>query len=187
MDAALGASLASLAVVLDDTPVNEARYRFQVLVNADGTGTFGVADAVSVLSANAAAAANGRVPILQLALVPGAAGAKRIAFVASCAGGASFRCSGQTADLPAGVNRVEVDLTVGASATLKYWLNAAPGTSEPAETGTVAITGGNADWVGVDKGVVGLGSPSPAFKNAHAGQAVSFDTFDSRRSTYIGS
>lgn len=187
MDASLGGSLASLATVLDDTPANEARYRFQLLVNADATGPFGVADAVSIFSANAAAAANGRVQILQMALVPGASGAKRIAFVASCAGGTNFRCQGQTADLPAGVNRIEVDLQIGASGSLRYWVNAPAGTTEPAETGSVALTGGNAAWTGVDKGVMGLGSPSPSFKNTHAGQVVSFDTFDSRRQTYIGS
>lgn len=187
LNAQLGNSFASLATVLDDTPANEPRYRFQFLVNADATGNFGLTDAVSAFSANAAAAAHGRVPILQLALVPGAGGAKRISFVASCAGGASFRCSGQTADLPAGVNRIEVDLTIGASGSLKYWLNAPAGTTEPAATGTVAITGGNADWTGVDKGVLGLGAPSPSFKNTHNGQLIGFDTFDSRRSTYIGS
>lgn len=187
LNAALGGSFASLATVLDDTPANEPRYRFQFLVNADATGNFGATDAVSIFSANAAAAAHGRTPILQLALVPGAGGAKRISFVASCATGTNFRCAGQTADLPAGVNRIEVDLTVGASGTMKYWLNAAAGTTEPAETGSIAITGGNADWTGVDKGVLGLGSPSPSFKNNHAGQAIGFDTFDSRRTTYIGS
>ena len=186
MEAALGGSFASLATVLDDTPANEPRYRFQFLVNADAAGSFGATDAVSVFSANAAAAANGRTPILQIALVPGAGGAKRLAFVASCAGGANFRCAGQSADLPAGVNRVEVDLQVNATGTVSYWLNQT-GTTEPAPTGTIAVTGGNADWTGVDKGVMGLGSPSPSFKDNHAGQAVSFDTFDSRRTTYIGS
>jgi hypothetical protein len=188
MDASLGASFASLATVIDSTPANEPRYRFQFLVNADGTATFGNTDAVQIFSANGAAPANGRTPILQLALTPGASGSKRITFVASCAGGANFRCATQTADLPAGVNRVEVDLQIGAAVTtLKYWLNQT-GTTEPAETGLITVTGGNDAWNGgVDTAVMGLGAPSPSFITTHAGQAVGFDTFDSRRNTYIGS
>jgi len=188
MNASLGASFASLATVIDTTPANEPRYRFQFLINADGANTFGTTDAVQIFSANAAAPANGRTPIVQMALTPGAGGAKRITFVASCAGGANFRCATQTADLPAGVNRVEVDLQIGAATTsLNYWLNQT-GTSEPPATGTIAVTGGNGDWSGgVDTAVMGLGAPSPSFIATHAGQAVQFDTFDSRRNTYIGS
>ena len=187
MDASLGGSFSSLATVIDNTPSAEQRYRFQFLVNPDATGTFGNTDAVQIFSANAAAAANGRTPILQLALTPGSSGAKRISLIASCDGGSNFRCSAQTADLPAGVSRFEVDLQIGAAGSVSYWLNAAQGTTEPAPTGTVTVTGGNNSWNGgVDSGVMGLGAPTPNFKNNHAGQIVSFDTFDSRRSTYIG-
>jgi hypothetical protein len=187
MDASLGASFASLATVIDTTPANEPRYRFQFLINADGTGSFGATDAVNIFSANAAAPANGRAAILQMGIVPGAGGTKRLVFVASCAGGANFRCATQTADLTAGVHRVEVDLQIGAGTTLNYWLDQT-GTTEPPATGTIAVTGGNADWAGgVDTATMGLGGPSPSFKNTHAGQPVSFDTFDSRRNTYIGS
>ncbi len=37
-----------------------------------------------------------------------------------------------------------------------------------------------------DKAILGLSSPTVAFKNAHATQAAGFDAFDSRRQTYIG-
>lgn len=188
MDASLGASFSSLATVVDNTPSAEPRYRFQFLVNPDATGTFGATDAVQIFSANAAAAAQGRTQILQMALTPGSGGAKRITFVASCDGGTNFRCSAQTTDLPAGVSRIEVDLQIGATGTVRYWLNAAAGTTEPPETGDVTVTGGNNSWIGgVDSGAMGLGAPTPNFKNNHAGQVVSFDTFDSRRQTYIGS
>lgn len=187
MDASLGGSFASLAAVVDNTPTAEPRYRFQFLINPDAAGTFGNTDAVQIFSANAAAAANGRTPILQLALTPGASGAKRITMIASCDGGSGFRCVAQTADLPAGVSRMEVDLQIGAAGSVNYWLNAAQGTTEPPATGSVTVTGGNNSWNGgVDSGVMGLGAPTPSFKNTHAGQIISFDTFDSRRSTYIG-
>jgi hypothetical protein len=188
MDASLGPSFASLAAVVDNTPNAEPRYRFQFLVNPDALGTFSATDAVQIFSANAAAPANGRSQILQAALTPGTSGAKRITFVASCDGGTGFRCVAQTADLPAGVSRVEVDLQIGPTGSVRYWLNAGPGTSEPPETGSVTVTGGNDSWNGgVDSGVMGLGAPTPNFLNTHAGQIVSFDTFDSRRQTYIGS
>jgi hypothetical protein len=62
------------------------------------------------------------------------------------------------------VNRVEVDLQIGAATTtLNYWLNQT-GTSEPPATGTIAVAGGNGDWSGgVDTAVDGLGAPSPSF------------------------
>lgn len=190
MEASLGASFASLASVIDTTPANEPRYRFQFLINADALGTFGPTDGVSIFSANAAAPANGRTPILQVGLVPGAGGAQRLVFIASCAGGANFRCATQTADLAAGTHRVEVDVQIGAAVTtMKYWLDQT-GTTEPAETGLIAVTGGNDAWNGgVDTATMGLGGPTPSYIGAsgHVGQAVSFDTFDSRRTTYIGS
>ena len=187
LDSALAGDNTSFATVEDDTPTAEPRYRFQFLINPDAAGTFGNTDAVQIFSANAAAAANGRTPILQLALTPGASGAKRITMIASCDGGSGFRCVAQTADLPAGVSRMEVDLQIGAAGSVNYWLNAAQGTTEPPATGSVTVTGGNNSWNGgVDSGVMGLGAPTPSFKNTHAGQIISFDTFDSRRSTYIG-
>ena len=87
MDASLAASFGSIATVNDTTPANEPRYRFQFLIDADALGPFGAADAALIFSANGAAPANGRTPILVLALTPGAvAPAKRITFIASCAG-----------------------------------------------------------------------------------------------------
>ena len=181
-------SIGTLSTMIGRTcPTGFGHRRFAMLSSLR-VKRFGATDAVQIFSANAAAPANGRTPIVQMALTPGASGAKRITFVASCAGGANFRCATQTADLPAGVNRVEVDLQIGAATTtLNYWLNQT-GTSEPPATGTIAVTGGNGDWSGgVDTAVMGLGAPSPSFIATHAGQAVQFDTFDSRRNTYIGS
>jgi hypothetical protein len=189
-DASLGANLGSIGSVSDTTPANEVRYRFQFMIDPSTSLTnFGGTDFVTVFRANAAAAANGTVNILTVSLVPGPNGVKRVRFNAACATGTNFRCAASdTTDLPAGASRIEGDLLVQASgATIRYWINAPAGTTEPAPTGTVSIDGGNADWVGVDTAIMGLSGPSGSFKNTHAGQAVGFDTFDSRRSTYIGS
>ncbi len=191
LDAAIAGSFASVATVLDDSPANEPHYRFQYLLNPDAFGTFGAADGAIVFSANATTAfpaTGGRTPLVQIALAPGAAGAKRLVITASCNNSATnYKCSTQTTDLPAGVNRIEVELVVGAGATgtLNYWLNAAQGTNAPTATGSIASLD-NTGWVGVDKAVLGLAGPTPSFKNNHAGQALGLDTFDSRRSTYIG-
>ncbi len=190
--AQIPASFAAVAAVRDTTPANETRYRFQFLVDPTGLSSFGLTDGVQIFTANAATAfpvSGGRVPMLALALSPGAAaGSKRITIIASCSGGSNYRCATSIpVDLTAGVNRIEVDLTVGAGAagTARYWLNAASGTTEPAVTGTLSNLD-NAGWVGVDTAILGLSGPTPTFRTAHAAQSVGFDSFDSRRQTYIG-
>jgi hypothetical protein len=190
LSSSLGASASAIAAVQDDSPNNEPRYRFQFLVDATATGNFGNTDLVQVFTANAATAypaTGGRRQVLVVNLTPGSNNSKRLTFVASCEGGTNHRCFTSTADLPAGMNRVEVDLQLGASGSVRYWLNAPAGTTEPTPTGTVTVTGGNAGWTGIDTALLGLTAPSPTFKSGHAGQAVTFDTFDSRRTTYIGS
>lgn len=190
LNVSITSSTASIGGVVDNTPANETRYRFQFLVNGDGLGTWGAADAVQLFSANAAvpnAAGGGRRQVVTVGLSPGAAGAKRLSIVASNGNAAPWRTLLQTADLPAGVNRIEIDLTVGAGAAgqLKYWLNAPAGTTEGAATGTIPNLN-NAGWVGVDTAALGLSAATPSYRGSHAGQFVSFDTFDSRRQTYIG-
>lgn len=185
LDSSLGNSFASIATVQDDSPSAEPRYRFQFLINADATGAFSFTDGVQAFTASAATAVNGRRELVTVQVTPGNGGAKQLTFVVSCDNAATqYRCLLTTADLPAGMNRVEGDLTVGATGGLKYWLNAPAGTTEPTPTGSLTVN--NTAWGGVDTAVLGLSAPSPAYKTAHANQIVSFDRFDSRRTTYIG-
>ncbi|MGH8173595.1 MAG: hypothetical protein ACREPX_10625 [Rhodanobacteraceae bacterium] len=186
----LGASVTAAATVTDETPANEPSYRFQFLIDPDALGPLaGATESVSVFRANAAAAANGRINMLTVFLQAGPAGAKRLRFVASCNTPPAFVCAQSfTTDLPAGVTRVEGRLTTPAStpaAQLDYWVNAAQGTSEPAASGTIAALD-NGAWVGVKTAIMGMSGPTTPFAAAHGGQAVGFDTFDSRRATYIG-
>jgi hypothetical protein len=185
-DASIAASLASVATVTDTTPANETRYRFQFLIDPSNLGTFNSTDFAAIFRANSAATANGTQNLLNVTLVAGPGGSKRVRFNAACAAGQNFRCAqSDTNDLPATPSRVEADLTIGATATLRWWINAPQGTSEPPVSGTLNI-GDNTAWVGVDTAIMGLSGPSVPFKDTHAGQAVGFDTFDSRRQTYIG-
>jgi len=191
LDATLGTSFVSTATVEDTSPTAEPHYRFQFLVNADATGNFSFTDSVQVFTSTATAsfpATGGRRELVTATLTAGTGGTKQLTFVVSCNNAATqYRCPLTTANLPAGMNRVEGNLVVGATGTGKfdYYLNEPAGTAEPATaTGTIAVD--NVGWVGVDTTDLGLVSPSPTFKSAHASQIVSFDTFDSRRQTYIG-
>lgn len=178
--AAIGQSLGAIASVTDDTPNAEPSYRFQFMIDPSNFGTFGGTDFVTIFRANTTTAVGGNQNALTISLVPGPSGAKRVRFNAACDTG---RCAvSDGTDLPAGASRIEVQLT---QSTMNYWLNAPQGTTEPAATGTIAL-GDTSAYGGVDKGILGLSGPSSAFKNAHHDQAVGFDTFDSRRTTYIG-
>jgi len=184
--ASIGQSLGAIASVTDDTPNAEPRYRFQFLIDPDAFGSFGGTDFVTIFRANSTTAANGTQNVLTVSLVPGPAGVKRVRFNAACPADAnpSFHCAvSDTTDLPAGMSRIEVDLQ---QTTLNYWINAASGTTESPATGNIPLGSGTTAWGGVDKGIMGLSGSSSAFKNAHHDQAVGFDTFDSRRTTYIG-
>lgn len=189
MSASLGTSLASQASVVDTSPSNEPRYRFQFLIDPSNLGTFGNLDSVSVFAANSQAtypSSGGTKKVLSVGVVPASGGAKRLAFVYACDNGSTNTCLAvSSANLASGVNRIEVDMQFGSSGSIRYWMNAAAGSSEPTPTGN--ITGiNNAGWVGVDIASLGLGSPSPSFASGHSSQDVYFDTFDSRRQTYIG-
>ena len=191
MAASVGSSAVSIATVRDDSPSNEPRYRFQFLIDTSGLGTIGSLDLVQVFSAssqNPYPASGGRRQMVGLALAPAGSGAANLTITAACNNASSnFRCLASTPALSAGVNRIEVDLQVGAggSGQLRYWLNAAAGTGEPAPTGTIDNLD-NTGWVGVNTATMGVYGGSPAYRSNHAGQPVYFDTFDSRRQTYIG-
>lgn len=191
MSATLGTGGSDQATVLDTSPQNEQRYRFQFLFNPTALGPIGASDSVNLFSAINATAVNGRRGIIAVNLVPAAGGATRMTLLYSCNTPPLYRCIATTSNLAAGVNRVEFDVQMGTTTptptlgSIRYWINAAAGTTEPAPTGS--ITGiDNAAWVGVKIASLGLASPAPAFSTAHHGQATLFDAFDSRRQTYIG-
>ena len=191
MVSSVGTSAVSIAEVRDDSPSNEPRYRFQFLIDTSALGTIGSLDVVQVFAANAATsypASGGRTPLLTLALSSAGGGNASLTVVASCNNAsAQYRCITSTPALISGINRFEADLQVGAGSAgqLRYWLNAPAGSSEPAPTGTIANLD-NSGWVGVDTTFLGLIGASPVYRSNHAGQGVGFDTFDSRRQTYIG-
>jgi len=190
LQSALGTSGASRAQVRDDTPANETRYRAQFIFDASSLSGAGGTNQADIFLANAPAANNGLLRLIQGKFLGAGAGTKRVQLIAACNNGGTSKCLGTVENLPnqTGPNRIEFDLTVGAAGTLKYWISDAtgPAPAEASTTGTITITGGNAGWVGVDQAYLGLPSPSPAFRAANAGANGYFDQFDSRRQTYIG-
>jgi hypothetical protein len=188
LQSALGNSGAARAQVRDDTPANEARYRAQFLFDASGLSGAGGTNQTDIFLANSAAQFNGLLRLVRMQYGGSGAGTKRLFITAACNNGTTNTCIGQI-DLPdqAGANRIEIDLTVGASGSLRYWVTPlSTVTTDGAPTGTITLTGGNAGWVGVDTTFVGLASPSSAFRAANTGSPAYFDQFDSRRQTFIG-
>ncbi len=184
----LGASVTAAAQVVDDLDLSEPSYRFQFLIDTNALSSFGGTDSVMLFRLSGSNAAHGMLQLLEVYLSPGPAGAKRLRFVASCNTAPTYRCSSDyTTDLNNGVNRIEGKLTLGAGGAgqLDYWVNVGAGTSEPAPSGTIANLD-NAAWTGAKQARLGLSGPTSSFKNNHAGEGVGFDTFDSRRNTYIG-
>jgi len=169
---------------------SEPNYRFQFLVDTSNLLAFSSSSNVVIYQAPATTAANGFNRLLRVVLVQGNGSATRVRFIAQTSAGAHIATSTFATDLAPGVHRIEGKLGVGAGAAgqLTYWVDAAAGTTEPAASGTIANLD-NAAWGGVSAASLGLTAPSAAFVAAapgNGGKTVGFDTFDSRRQTYIG-
>ena len=187
LTASLAPSVAAAAVVRYANAASEPSYRFQFLVDTTALSAYNATDSVVAFQAPATTVANGFNRLLRVSIVAGPAGATRVRFVAQCGSGTFLCAQTYATNLVAGVNRIEGNLQVGAGAagSLKYWVNVAAGTTEPAVSGTIASLD-NAAWGGVSAASLGLAAPSQTFADTHANQLVGFDTFDSRRQTYIG-
>lgn len=189
LNADIAASLTGTSVVSYTHAASEPSYRFQFLVDPANLTAASLTENITVFRANASTSANGLGNALQVLVVGSSGGARKLRFVAACNVPASnYRCAQSIpANLPAGMIRVEGKLTFGAAGAgkLDVWVNAAAGTVEPAATLSIANLD-NSAWGGVSQAILGLVAPNTPFKGAHAGQVVGFDTFDSRRQTYIG-
>jgi len=197
MQSALGDNGAAHAQVRDDSPANETRYRAQFIFDPTNlSGANGTNQAV-VFLANSNAVHQNRLQMVKIVFAGSGGGTKRIFIVGACENAASqFNCQAAV-NLPVqnGPNRIEVDVTAGASGVgaLRYWVNDAATTGlQDADGVTIALTGGNSGWVGVDTVFMGMTSPSANYRSAAAGngnnvgKAAFFDQFDSRRQTFIG-
>ena len=181
-------STGAKAFVLDSTPANEQRYRVQFIVDASGIGlTQANRNVVAMQILGTSIPAGGSSRLVRVTLT-GNGSAAILRILAGDTNQASFVQSVDVA-LPnqAGANRVEFDLTIGAAATMKYWVSdVATATTEGSPTGTFTNLA-NSGWGGVDQASLGLASANTFYRQNFTNTSfVYFDQFDSRRQTFIG-
>jgi hypothetical protein len=182
-----GAGTTATAVVRDNTPADEARYRFQFLLQADALTGQGATQAAQIFTANSTnpfPAPGGSLQVLRVSLSGGGTTGRRVTFISACNVAPDYLCTSPAVEIPAtGVSRIEGDLTIGGAGTgqVRYWVN---NTTEGTPTGTLAVD--NAGWVGIDAALMGLSRTTASFRASQAARAVNFDEFDSRRQTFIG-
>lgn len=181
------------AIVLDDSPANETRYRAQFIVDPSGislTQANRAAVVFNVIGSSAPAAPAGiSTNMLQVFLRGnGSAPSLRI-LTGDTATPGGYNQTDVALPNAAGANRVEIDLTVAnGTGSLKYWINDAATTGITEASGVTASSSlTNAGWTGVDKVTLGLGGATAAWRtNLTSTSYVFFDQFDSRRQTFIG-
>jgi hypothetical protein len=168
------------AFVRDNSPATEPRYRAQFIVNTDSITSLNSIQSAQIFSATTDTAVSGVSQLVRLNVFGNLAGSQKLlGIVTACTGQPSNICS-DTVQLAAGNNRVEIDWNK-ASGYLKVWVNHNVEGSPDKN-----ITANNAAWSGVDFATLGLASASAGFRTVALNKVVSFDTFDSRRTTFIG-
>lgn len=179
------------ALVVDDSPQNEARYRARFYFSTAAlTGlTLGNQQTkIFTASSTSGPAGASLAEVTMRLLGNGATPALRFA-VADAGSPSKFKTI--NAVLPASANGnyyVEIDLTQGAGTpanNFRYWVAAAAtATSDASPTGTATVD--TTGWTGVKSVNLGVFTTTAGFRTGVAGQVLSFDQFDSRRQTFIG-
>jgi len=179
------------ALVSDDTPANEARYRARFYVDLTGYTNFnnaGYQHVVFNAFADTAPAGTSTDEVAISLVGSGSNPAVRF-LVADAAQPSKFRTITVPLPNPAGVNRIEFDVSQGASGSFKCWVsagNVATSEGSPTPAACAAITVNNSGWSGITFANLGLFSTTSGFRANMAGKILSVDEFDSRRSTFIG-
>jgi hypothetical protein len=168
-----GASGVATATVQDDTPAAEPRYRGAFMVNLDALTAPTITRASNIFSGNSSVTGSG----IKLSVF-GSSGAWFLGYKVT--DGASVYSN--SLPLQAGANHVEFDLQIGATGSITMWVNNNVEANPTAPPHTV----NNSADLGIDTAFLGLAAPSAGFATAYAGMASQFDSFDSRRSTFIG-
>lgn len=181
-------SPAAKASAVDLTPNAEQRYRARFIMSTAIALTQASRSALIFNVVGPSAPAGGSQAAFQIFLT-GTGSARGLRFlVGDTAQASQYR----TIDVPlpnqAGENRIEIDLTFGASnGQLRYWVtDQATATTDGAPTATV--TGlANSAWGGVDQAVIGIATASGLWRSNYTNtDFVYFDEVDTRRQTFIG-
>lgn len=175
------------ALVTDNSPSNEPRYRARFYLDLSGAVSSLTVPNQQVLIFSSLAD-NGPPTVntseLYMTLLGSGSGPAVRMYVAN---GTSYKIV--TVPLPSSSNnqyRIEIDLSQGTgSNNFRYWVtDAAATTNDTSPTGTESVD--NTGWSGVTMTNLGLFTTSAAFRTAVSGKTIAFDEFDSRRQTFIG-
>lgn len=165
----VGAGAFASAQVLTDSPADEPRYRAQFIVNMDNLPDPGFADSVYLMLTL------GDGTDVKLGAFGDGTGAWRLSYFVPGAPSGSV-------PLAAGENVIEIDLQVGASGSFDLWVN-----NNDSGNPTVSLDAiDTSALVGITDTYLGLTAATGAYVVNYGGDAVQFDQFDSRRSTFIG-
>ncbi|HSX61185.1 MAG TPA: Ig-like domain-containing protein [Tahibacter sp.] len=181
-------SASAKAGAVDQTPNAEQRYRARFVLSTAIALTQLNRSALIFNVVGPTAAPGGTQNALQIFMI-GTGSARGLRFlVGDTAAAGQYRQVDVALPNQAGENRVEIDLTFGASnGQLRYWVsNQSTATTDGAPTGTVTGLANNA-WGGVDQAVLGLAGANNQWRtNFTATDFIKFDEFDSRRQSFIG-
>lgn len=181
-------SPAAKAAAVDQTPNAEQRYRARFIVGSAIALTQASRSALIFNAVGPTAAPGGTQNALQIFLLGNGTGKSLRFLIGDTTQPTQYRQVDIALPNQNGENRVEIDLTFGASnGQLRYWVtDQATATTDGAPTATV--TGlANSAWGGVDQAVLGLAGASGLWRSNFTNTSfVDFDEFDSRRQTFIG-
>lgn len=182
LDARLTSSLgAANALVRDNSPSDEPRYRGSFILNADALTGQTLLQAVRVFSATTLTPNAGVGELVRLNVFGNLAGTTRTLTVVTPDADAGSSIVSANLPLPPGENRIEFDWQKGSPGTLRLWLN-----NSVENAPDVSLSVNNAAWGGVDIAFLGLANSAPGFRGAQLNRDVQFDEFDSRRQSFIG-
>jgi hypothetical protein len=188
-----GSALFAKSAVTDTSPVDEPRYRARFYVDtSEITGLTSVLRSVKIFNASSTtspAGASGEEVAVQLS---GTLGAPTAVFtIADSTQPSGFNQFSILLPNAAGVNRIEFDLTQGASTTFRYWVTdgalVTTDTGAPPAGPNLVAGVNNTGWSGVTQAVMGEFAANNTWRtNYTALTHLYFDEFDSRRQTFIG-
>jgi len=182
LDASITSATFGSAYVRDDSPASEPHYRARFLVDTDALTGLNSLQSVRLLSANTETPYLSIGETVRVSVFGNLAGtAQSLAIAAGCEGATSNLCSTNVPLTGTSPHVVQIEWIKGTTGTINIWVdNGVEGTP------TATIAGNTNGWV-VDYAVLGLSTSSPGYRASQLNKVVSFDQFDSRRTTFIPS
>lgn len=182
LDARLTSSVgAAAALVRDNSPSDEPRYRASFIINADALTGQNLGQGVRIFSAATTNPHAGVGDLVRLNIFGNISGNARNLGVVTPDANEPGNIRSATLPLQPGENRIEFDWQRGNPGTLRVWVN---NNNEASPDLTLSVN--NLAWGGVDFALLGLANAAPGFRSAQLNRDVQLDEFDSRRQSFIG-